>query len=197
MGRSSMTRIAAATSIILFLLSNNLFADVRIDEHHLSRALSEMMYSSIPDPLSDLAGEIRAMKLAFRMPADGVVTSLFGWRRDPLNGRLCFHKGIDLAGLRDSRIVAAESGKVERAGRMAGCGIGAVVDHGYGIKTRYCHLTSLAVRRGDRLLSGETVGRMGATGRATGSHLHFELLVAGRPVDPAPLLWLAFAPQSG
>ena len=195
--RCLVTRMAAAILMILFLSPNNLFADVRIDEHYLSRALHEKYHASIPDPLTAFAPELGASRLALRMPADGAVTSLFGWRRDPLNGRLGFHRGIDLANLRDSRIVAAESGRVERAGRMAGCGIGAVVDHGGGIKTRYCHLRSLAVRRGERVLSGGTIGRMGATGRATGSHLHFELLVAGRPVDPAPLLWLAFAPQSG
>lgn len=129
------------------------------------------------------------------MPADGRVSSAFGWRRDPVLGVRRFHRGIDIANIKDSRVVAAAGGVVLASGRSAGCGLVVEVGHGMETSTRYCHLDRLVVSAGDRVSSGDTIGLMGKTGRATGCHLHFELIEGERAVDPAPSLWLAFAPE--
>ncbi|HPQ81396.1 MAG TPA: M23 family metallopeptidase [bacterium] len=185
----------AAIIASLFLLPNNLFADVRIDEHHLSRIFHEMNHHPIPDPLSDIAPLIPRPRRLFRMPADGRISSPFGWRRDPFLGVKRFHSGMDIANFKSPCVVAAAGGRVVKAGRAAGCGLMVVLNHGGETQTRYCHLRKLFVSRGEEVEAGCAIGRMGATGRSTGTHLHFEILEGGVAVDPAPRLWLAFAPE--
>jgi murein DD-endopeptidase MepM/ murein hydrolase activator NlpD len=114
----------------------------------------------------------------------GPVTSGFGWRRDPLTGTPGFHSGVDvaLAYGRDVRAVAA--GQVTFAGERGGYGNMVTVAHGDGRETRYAHLASVGVREGDAVAPDQVLGRSGSSGRATGPHLHFEVLVNGRAVDP-------------
>ena len=186
--------VVAGCVALVLLLPDAVRADVRVDEHAFTPLLHDAEHVAIPDLIAACLPP-RAVPGRFLIPpTDGRVSSLFGWRRDPILGTRRFHAGIDFANLRSSRVVAAADGRVRRAGAAAGCGLAVVIDHGGGLKTRSCHLDRLLVRAGDRVAAGETIGLMGATGRATGSHLHFELIDDGRPADPAPLL--AFASDS-
>lgn len=112
-------------------------------------------------------------------------TSEFGWRADPFHGRQRFHAGIDLKGVYGQDVPAAGAGRVTFAGERGAYGLTVVVEHANGVETRYAHLSSLSVSAGQELAQGAVVGRLGQSGRATGPHLHFEVLVAGRRVDPA------------
>lgn len=118
-------------------------------------------------------------------------SSDFGYRRDPFRGRAAFHAGLDLTGNTGDAIHAAADGVVVRAGWWAGYGKVVVVDHGNGIETRYGHMSRFHVKEGDRIRQGQVVGGMGSTGRSTGTHLHFEIRLDGRPLDPQPFLDLA------
>lgn len=112
------------------------------------------------------------------------VSSDFGWRSDPLNGRLTFHKGADLRLAYGSEVRAAAAGVVVSAGDRPGYGLTVVVDHGDGRETRYAHLSAVDVAPGDAVGSGQLIARSGNSGRTTGAHLHFEAREFGQPVDP-------------
>lgn len=131
-----------------------------------------------------------------RIPAFMPVAQLkrssdFGYRADPFHGGGAFHAGIDLLGGSGEAIHSAADGVVVRAGWWAGYGKVVVVDHGNGLETRYGHLSRFHVKEGDSVRQGEVIGGMGSTGRSTGTHLHFEIRIDGRAVDPQPFLDLA------
>jgi murein DD-endopeptidase MepM/ murein hydrolase activator NlpD len=112
------------------------------------------------------------------------VTSGFGWRPDPMTGAAAFHRGIDVRAAYGATVASAGPGAVVFAGTQGGYGQTVVVDHGNGLQTRYAHLSVIGVRVGDTLGEGSPVGQAGQTGRATGTHVHFEATVGGQPVDP-------------
>jgi murein DD-endopeptidase MepM/ murein hydrolase activator NlpD len=112
------------------------------------------------------------------------VNSTFGWRSDPITGRPRFHNGVDIAAAYGSNVEAAGAGRVAFAGAQGGYGETVLIDHGGGRQTRYAHLSELLVKAGDTVQAGQVVGRAGSSGRSTGPHLHFEVLVNGTPVDP-------------
>jgi murein DD-endopeptidase MepM/ murein hydrolase activator NlpD len=147
--------------------------------------------------LLDGAARRAALAASFaRIPAFLPVTQVrqssdFGYRSDPFHGGGAFHAGLDLTGKSGEAIHAAADGVVVRAGWWAGYGKVVVVDHGNGMETRYGHMSRLHVKAGDTVRQGETVGAMGSTGRSTGTHLHFEIRLDGRPMDPQPFLDLA------
>ena len=116
-------------------------------------------------------------------------TSGYGIRSDPFRGGAAMHAGIDLSGPVGTPIYATANGVVTTAGYNSG-GYGNLVkiDHGRGIETRYGHLASMSVRPGDRVTRGQQIGRMGSTGRSTGSHLHYEVRIDGRAVNPVPFM---------
>jgi murein DD-endopeptidase MepM/ murein hydrolase activator NlpD len=116
-------------------------------------------------------------------------TSGFGLRSDPFRGGAAMHAGIDLSGPIGTPIYATADGVVTTA-EYNGGGYGNLVkiDHGRGIETRYGHLSSMSVRPGDRVTRGQQIGRMGSTGRSTGSHLHYEVRIDGRAVNPVPFM---------
>lgn len=128
--------------------------------------------------------------LVLRPPLDPLmVTSPFGVRNDPVHGNRRFHAGIDLAAPTGTMVYAAAPGYVIFAGWQGGFGRHIVVDHGDGIRTHYSHLHELYVRAGARVEAGDTLGAVGATGRATGPHLHFAVSnMDGQFLDPLPLL---------
>jgi murein DD-endopeptidase MepM/ murein hydrolase activator NlpD len=119
------------------------------------------------------------------------MTSAYGWRRDPIDGGLKFHKGADIAMPVGQSVPAARAGRVVFAGEMSGYGLTVLLDHGGDVATRYAHLSQLSVQAGDQVAEGQTIALSGASGRVTGPHLHVELLEGGRPVDPAGRLGLA------
>ena len=115
-------------------------------------------------------------------------TSGFGIRYDPFNGNTAMHAGLDMSGSMGEPIYAAASGTVVTAGRANGYGNLIELDHGRGLATRYGHLSQIAVYGGQRVKQGEMIGRMGSTGRSTGTHLHFEVRIDGHAVNPRPYL---------
>ena len=116
-------------------------------------------------------------------------TSGYGVRSDPFRGVAAMHAGIDLSGPVGTPIYATADGVVSAAGwNSGGYGNLVKVDHGRGIETRYGHLSSIAIRPGDRITRGQVIGRMGSTGRSTGSHLHYEVRIDGRAVNPIPFM---------
>ncbi|MES2640694.1 MAG: peptidoglycan DD-metalloendopeptidase family protein [Myxococcota bacterium] len=116
----------------------------------------------------------------------GRVTSAYGTRRDPIDGDLRHHAGIDIAAPLGTPLHAPRDGLVRFAGTRGGYGNVVVLDHGDGTETRYAHCAALEVREGDVVREGSVIATVGATGRATGPHVHFELRNAGRDVDPTP-----------
>lgn len=112
------------------------------------------------------------------------ISSPFGQRVDPLGAGVRMHRGIDIAGAQDSPVLAAAPGVVRHAGPRGGYGRLVEIEHFDGTRTRYAHLAAATVRVGDRVEQGTRIARMGSTGRATGTHLHFEFMVDGRAVDP-------------
>jgi murein DD-endopeptidase MepM/ murein hydrolase activator NlpD len=117
-----------------------------------------------------------------------VVTSKFGGRADPIESDKRFHAGVDLRAATGTPALAAQAGVVTRAGTAGNYGNLVVVDHGNGLQTRYGHLSRIDVKPGDKVAAGQEVGEVGATGRTTGPHLHFEVRQDGHAVDPATAL---------
>ena len=129
------------------------------------------------------AGDVRlGWPLAGR--GKGSVTSGFGPRKSPGAGGSTFHKGIDIDGVREERALAAAGGEVVFAGRMSGFGNVVMIDHGGRLITVYGHLSRTIVRLEEKVAKGQTIGYVGLTGAATGSHLHFEVRHKGVSVDP-------------
>jgi murein DD-endopeptidase MepM/ murein hydrolase activator NlpD len=130
---------------------------------------------SLELPIAD--PEVRSTK-------DRVETSGFGWRRDPFSGATAYHRGVDLRAAYGEPIGAADAGMVVFAGEQHGYGQTVVVEHANGIRTRYAHLSSVSTEAGAEVKAGEAIGRAGRSGRATGTHLHFEVTQNGHPIDP-------------
>lgn len=118
-------------------------------------------------------------------PDGGFITAGFGWRVNPWPE---FHQGLDLAADYGTPVHAAADGVVVSAGWEGGFGIKIDVDHENGYHTWYAHLSRVAVAPGTRVRKGETIAYVGATGDATGPHLHYQVMLAGRPIDPLPYL---------
>ena len=121
-------------------------------------------------------------------PAHGWLTSTVGHRQDPITGEREFHEGLDIAADRGSRVFSTADGKVTQASYEVGYGNLIVVDHGYGLETRYGHLSTYRVGVGAQVKRGDLVGFVGSTGRSTGPHLHYEVRVNGRLLNPLQLL---------
>lgn len=114
----------------------------------------------------------------------GYISSFFGKRPDPFTGETAFHAGIDFAGAPGTRVLAAADGVVSYAGKDKGYGKLVEITHGNGYVTRYAHNSSLLVEPGQTVRRGDPLALMGSTGRSTGTHMHFEVLRDGRPVNP-------------
>lgn len=123
-------------------------------------------------------------EVPLRMPLWARLSSSFGLRRDPINGRQRYHAGVDLAAPRGTSIAAAGDGRVIFAGKRRGYGNTVVIEHADGRRTLYAHAERLLVQPGDHVRAGQPIATVGATGRATGPHLHFEVVEDGRRVDP-------------
>lgn len=127
--------------------------------------------------------------LPLAQPMDGYrVMSDYGRRADPITRRRAVHEGMDLSGARDQRIKATQAGTVIQAGRNGDYGVTVEIDHGMGITTRFAHMKTVLVREGDKVTIGREIGIIGSTGRSTGRHLHYEIRLDGRAINPAPFL---------
>lgn len=116
------------------------------------------------------------------------LSSSFGWRRNPVTGRHAMHEGLDFAAPSGAPIYAASSGVVTQARYRTGYGNLVEIMHGNGLSTRYAHASAIKVKEGDLVEKGQTIALVGSTGRSTGAHLHFEVRMAGHPLDPALFL---------
>lgn len=117
-------------------------------------------------------------------PTRGWVTSGFGYRKSPFTGLPEKHEGLDIASRKGSEIRATADGKVISAGRQYGYGNLIEIDHGYGVISRYGHNSKNIVKVGDQVKRGDLIALVGNTGRSTGPHVHYEIIVDGVPVDP-------------
>ncbi|WP_288016136.1 M23 family metallopeptidase [Blastomonas sp.] len=124
-----------------------------------------------------------------RKPVDSFkLTSQYGFRADPFAGRRARHKGVDMAGPIGTPIYATADGIVGRAQWVGGYGQYVELNHGGEIQTRYGHLSQILVQPNQRVTKGQVIGLMGSTGRSTGSHLHYEVRIAGNSVNPMPFI---------
>jgi murein DD-endopeptidase MepM/ murein hydrolase activator NlpD len=121
-----------------------------------------------------------------RWPVDGVMTSPYGVRMRGWEPRL--HHGVDVAAPTGTPVRAMKSGRVERAGPWGSYGLAVVISHGSNVRSLYAHLSRIDVAAGSRVSGGQVIGAVGATGNATGPHLHFEIQRWGRAEDPVVLL---------
>ncbi len=113
------------------------------------------------------------------------MSSRFGRRTDPFNGRVAWHEGVDFAGKLNSDIVSVAAGVVTWSEERSGYGIMVEINHGGGFSTRYAHCSENLVQVGDVVKKGQVIAKMGSSGRSTGPHVHFEVYKHGRAVDPA------------
>jgi murein DD-endopeptidase MepM/ murein hydrolase activator NlpD len=134
------------------------------------------------------AGEIMS-RLPLRWPIRGSVNSGFGPRRSPWSGAPEQHEGIDIGSPSGTPVAAPAAGTVVTADARGDFGKHVMIDHGNGVRSLYGHLKEIEVKVGQHVEKGQVVGLVGSTGRSTGPHLHYELLVRGSPVDPRGFLW--------
>lgn len=155
------------------------------------------MAGGIDSEIADLEialNRLAVMELSLRAipsaqpTAYGSMTSPFGLRRDPFTGGRAMHNGIDFRGSHGQGILATGPGRISFAGWKGGYGRTIEIDHGAGVITRYAHLSAINVRVGEEVDRGDRIGRMGSTGRSTATHLHYEVRINGRAVNPRPLL---------
>lgn len=123
--------------------------------------------------------------IAGRPVKKGWMSSRYGRRTDPFNGKVAWHQGVDFAGKEDADIVSVAAGVVTWSSDRSGYGLMVEVNHGGGFSTRYAHNKNNLVKVGDVVKKGQVVALMGSSGRSTGPHVHFEVFKNGRPVDPA------------
>ncbi|PID49602.1 MAG: peptidase M23 [Proteobacteria bacterium] len=154
--------------------------EMQIDRH---RSVLEGLYQI----LAGLALEQEIVP-SFSPVNKGYISSRFGSRRDPFNGRMRQHRGLDFAGPKGTDIYSVAGGVVSFVGRRGGYGKVVEVDHGSGFLSRYAHLNEVLVENGTVVTKGSRIAAMGSTGRSTGSHLHLEILQNGEPVDPEQYL---------
>ena len=140
---------------------------------------------------------VRANSAPNLWPVEGPVTGSFGERIDPFNGEGAFHSGVDIGSAYGQSIVAPADGVVDFADFMGGYGRAIILDHGRGITTRYGHLASFAVFPGQHVHRGDTIGYVGASGRSTGPHLHYEVRINDVPVNPHKYLRVTYAHVGG
>jgi murein DD-endopeptidase MepM/ murein hydrolase activator NlpD len=135
-----------------------------------------------------LERRLQALMVPSSAPVGGPVGSGFGFRADPFTGRTALHSGLDFPAEPGTPITAAAGGVVISVGNHPAYGQMLELDHGNGLMTRYAHASKLLVKQGDLVRRGQPIAQVGSTGRSTGPHLHFEVLVEGVPQDPVKFL---------
>ncbi len=151
------------------------------------------LLGSIESRLSSVRSQIESQQALARAtpsvwPVSGWLSSTWGTRRDPFTGLPDFHAALDIATERGKPVRATADATVESVGYLGNYGNQVMLNHGFGIATRYGHLSGFNVRVGQKVRRGEVLGYVGATGRATSPHLHYEILINGQPTNPLRLL---------
>jgi len=164
--------------------ANREFSDIqqRIDEVRRQIDLRRESQEEIQGILNDQRSLLAAKPGGW--PVKGWLTSSFGMRRDPFNGRRKMHEGLDIAARTGTQVVATADGIVSSVKTEPGYGKVVIVDHGYGYRTIYGHNSRYYVKVGQRVRRGERIAAVGNTGRSTGSHVHYEVRLNGVPVNP-------------
>lgn len=157
----------------------DLFDESKIPSQFLAIADKLLALNNLENLLSELPQTLPA--------ADYYISSSYGLRKDPMNGRRAFHKGVDLAGWHKTEIFAPADGTVLRAGRNGGYGNFIELQHKNGFVTRFGHLNKIKVKKGQTVTKDDVIGLMGSTGRSTSMHLHYEVLVNGKHVNPVKI----------
>ncbi len=149
----------------------------------------EISYDGLLQQVDDHLKTIRAIPLG--RPVSGKISSRFGKRTDPVNKKKAIHEGVDIKGKRGDRILATASGKVIKAMKNGGYGNYVEIDHGNGYITAYAHMQNYLVKKGERVKQGQVIGQVGSTGRSTGPHLHYEIQLNKKPIDPTKFMKVA------
>ena len=127
--------------------------------------------------------------LSGRPITKGWLSSYYGVRKDPFNGKPTLHKGVDFAGKENTAIIATAGGVVTWAGKRYGYGQLIEINHGDGLATRYGHNKNVLVSVGEVVNKGQEIARMGSTGRSTGPHVHYEILRNNKQIDPIKFVY--------
>ena len=151
---------------------------VTVPEQDVSGFVSER---ALP---AQAVGEQRILGFSYVCPLSGTMTSPFGWRADPVSGEERFHYGVDIAGAEGDSVSCFADGSVGTVGESALLGNYVTVNHDLGFSTLYAHCSAIAVSAGQRVQKGEVIASVGATGNATGPHLHFEVHDGGQYLNP-------------
>lgn len=171
---SENTKVAGVTlQSIDYLIRTMQVQQKSFEELELAAMEKEKMLASIPTIMPVSRDKIK-------------ITSLFGWRKNPFNRSVySFHSGVDFAGKPGTPVYATGDGVVDfNSGRMSGYGVVVVINHGYGYKTLYAHLSKAMVKPGEKVSRGQIIGKVGRTGSATGPHLHYEVIKNGQKENP-------------
>jgi murein DD-endopeptidase MepM/ murein hydrolase activator NlpD len=156
-------------------------------EESLEEHLENIKFSSELDYLMVL--EKIAIVMPFAKPMKNYyISSGFGTRADPITGRMASHHGLDFVGVTNEKIISPSKGKVILAGQFSGYGNAIVIDHGFGVTTRYGHLSAVKVTEGQMVKQGDVIALQGSTGRSTGAHLHYEVRYKNIPLNPRRFL---------
>jgi murein DD-endopeptidase MepM/ murein hydrolase activator NlpD len=169
-----------------------------LDPNAMVRGADRSAMDGELDPRVERLGLSLARMAALERTLDGIpqvlpasrasISSGFGYRRDPFNGHAAMHSGLDFKGPIGAPIYAAADGRVSFVGRKSGYGNVVEISHGNGLMTRYAHMSRFNARVGQAVEAGHIIGAIGNTGRSTGPHLHFEVRVNDRAVNPRPFL---------
>ncbi|MCF7811240.1 M23 family metallopeptidase [bacterium] len=163
-----------------------------IDKIEREIRLQRQSFGEIEKQLSERENLLRHTP-SIRPLGGGYISSPFGQRRDPFTRQWRQHNGIDFSQERGTPIFATADGVVVHAKRMHGLGKVVVIDHGYGFKTNYGHMSAFSVAKGSRVTRGQKIGEVGNTGRSTGPHLHYEVHVDGQAVNPIDYFFEGYA----
>jgi len=149
----------------------------------------EVSYDELMKKTEKYLKTIRLLPLG--RPVPGSISSKFGKRADPLNKKKAVHEGVDIRGKKGERIQATASGKVLKAFKNGSYGNYVKIDHGNGYHTVYAHMQNYLVNKGETIKQGQVVGQVGSSGRSTGPHLHYEILLNNRPINPVRFMKVA------
>ncbi len=144
--------------------------------------LEEQNFAGLQEHLQDRVARLRSTPSI--LPSRGWISSEFGYRHNPFSNRKTFHAGIDIANYTGTPVVAPADGVVSFSGERGGFGKVIQIDHGYNVVTRYGHNSRLVAKKGDRVRRGQKIAEIGSTGRSTGPHLHYEVALKGKVVNP-------------
>lgn len=159
-------------------------SELKLVHHYLHHEPKKRNYQQELAKLDEITRRIPLMIPAYN-PS---ITSHYGNRLHPICKKYKFHYGLDLATKVNNPIYASANGKVITAGASNGYGLMVELDHGKNIKTKYAHLSKILVKNGEHVIRGQVLGLQGRTGNATSDHLHFEIYIAGSPINPYDLI---------